>query len=144
MLQHTGVYDRASIRINRLHIRDPPNVRSYWSEHVFTLASQLLCSYTTCCQRIRNEEKHADGKRGCVELCTSSDASFILAALKLQEIGGIYKHFTRMAPADSEFLINLMGAKISKRIPYTERLLQLKGDWLLLCGFWLRAILTPA
>jgi hypothetical protein len=98
--------------------------------------SQLLCSYTICCQRIRNEEKSGDGKRSCVELCISSDASFILAALKYQEIGGIYKHFTRMTPTDFEFMINLTGPQISKRIPHTERLLQLNGNWLLHCGFF--------
>jgi hypothetical protein len=34
MLRRSGVYDRANILMNMLHIRHPPNVRSYWSEHV--------------------------------------------------------------------------------------------------------------
>jgi hypothetical protein len=38
----------------------------------------------------------------------------LLADLKFQEISGKYKRFTLVAPADFDFLINLIGMKIVK------------------------------
>jgi len=38
----------------------------------------------------------------------------LLTGLKFQEGSGQHKHFTRMAPADFELLINLVGPKIVK------------------------------
>jgi hypothetical protein len=47
MLRRSGVYDRKNIRTNRLHIRNPPYVRSYWSEHVVLFT--LRCSVAAEC-----------------------------------------------------------------------------------------------
>jgi len=53
----------------------------------------------------------------------------MLADLKLQELSGQYKKFTRMTPADFELLINIVDPKIVKRgtilrvaIPFQEKL----------------------
>ena len=53
----------------------------------------------------------------------------LLAGSKCREFSGRYKKFTRLAPADLELLINLVGPKIVKRdtrfrisIPVQERL----------------------
>jgi hypothetical protein len=49
--------------------------------------------------------------------------------LKFQETNGQYTNFTRIAPADFEFLINLIGPKIAEKdtiyraaVPVEERL----------------------
>jgi hypothetical protein len=49
----------------------------------------------------------------------------LLADLKCQEFSGKHKKCTRMAPADFELLIKLVGPKIVK-IPDCEQLLELK------------------
>jgi len=41
--------------------------------------------------------------------------SSLLADLNFQSVSGLYKIFTRMSPSKSEFLINLIGEKISKK-----------------------------
>ena len=35
--------------------------------------------------------------------------------LNFQSVSGLYKNFTRMSPSESEFLINLIRGKISKK-----------------------------
>jgi hypothetical protein len=40
--------------------------------------------------------------------------SSLLADLNFQSVSGLYKNFTRMSPSEFEFLINLIGEKISK------------------------------
>ena len=40
--------------------------------------------------------------------------SRLLADLNFQSVSGLYKDFTRMFPGEFEFLINLIGEKISK------------------------------
>lgn len=39
----------------------------------------------------------------------------LLLDLKFQAISGLYKNFTRMSPADFEYLINLIGPKIARK-----------------------------
>jgi hypothetical protein len=41
--------------------------------------------------------------------------SSLLADLNFQSVSGLYKNFTRMSPSEIEFLINLIGEKISKK-----------------------------
>jgi len=41
--------------------------------------------------------------------------SSLLADLNFQPVSGLYKNVTRMSPSESEFLINLIGEKISKK-----------------------------
>jgi hypothetical protein len=41
--------------------------------------------------------------------------SSLLADLNFVSVSGLYKNFTRMSPSDFEFLINLIGEKISKK-----------------------------
>jgi hypothetical protein len=41
--------------------------------------------------------------------------SSLLADLNFQSVRGLYKNFTRMSPSEFEFLINLIGEKISKK-----------------------------
>jgi len=41
--------------------------------------------------------------------------SSLLADLNFQPVSGLYKYFTRMSPSEFEFLINLIGGKISKK-----------------------------
>lgn len=62
---HTGVYYRASIRMNRCTFVIHQMFLATGRNMSLHVASQLVCSYTICCQRIRNEEKHADGRRSC-------------------------------------------------------------------------------
>ena len=38
-----------------------------------------------------------------------------LADLNFHSVSGLYKNFTRMSPCEFEFLINLIGKKISKK-----------------------------
>jgi hypothetical protein len=69
----------------------------------------------------------------------------LLADLKFQGISGQYKNCTLKAPADFEFMINLIGPKIEKKdiityratVPVEERLAAA-------LRFWLRANRTPA
>jgi len=42
-------------------------------------------------------------------------SSSLLADLNFQLVSGLYKNFTRMSPSKIEFLINLIGEKISKK-----------------------------
>jgi len=52
------------------------------------------------------------------QLYTSKDVysgSSLLADWNFQPVGGLYKNFTRMSPSGFEFLINLIGEKISKK-----------------------------
>ena len=41
--------------------------------------------------------------------------SSLLADLNFQQVSGLYKNFIRMSPSEIEFLINLIGEKISKK-----------------------------
>jgi len=41
--------------------------------------------------------------------------SSLLADWNFQPVSGLYKNFTRMSPSEFEFLINLIGKKISKK-----------------------------
>jgi len=41
--------------------------------------------------------------------------SSLLADFNFQSVNGLYKNFTRMSPSELEFLINLIGEKISKK-----------------------------
>ena len=41
--------------------------------------------------------------------------SSLLADWNFQSVSGLYKNFTRMSPSEFEFLINLIGEKISKK-----------------------------
>jgi hypothetical protein len=41
--------------------------------------------------------------------------SRLLADLNFQSVSGLYKNFTRMSPSEFEFLVNLIGEKISKK-----------------------------
>jgi len=41
--------------------------------------------------------------------------SSLLADLNFQPVSGLYKNFTRMSPSEFEFLINLIGKKISEK-----------------------------
>ena len=41
--------------------------------------------------------------------------SSLLADLNFQSVSGLYKNFTGMSPSEFEFLINLIGEKISKK-----------------------------
>ena len=41
--------------------------------------------------------------------------SSLLADLNFQSVIGLYKNFTRMSPSEFEFLIKLIGEKISKK-----------------------------
>ena len=52
------------------------------------------------------------------QLYTSSEVysgSRFLAELNFQSVSGLYKKFTRMYPSEFEFLINMIGEKISKK-----------------------------
>jgi hypothetical protein len=44
-----------------------------------------------------------------------SSGSRLLADLNFQSVSGLYKNFTRMSPSEFEFLIHLIGKKISKK-----------------------------
>jgi hypothetical protein len=46
-----------------------------------------------------------------------SDSS-VLADLNFQSVSGLYMNFTRMSPSEFEFLINLIGEKISKKTAF--------------------------
>jgi hypothetical protein len=51
------------------------------------------------------------------QLYTSRDvysSSSLLEGLNFLSVSGLYKNFTRMSPGEFEFLINLIGEKISK------------------------------
>jgi len=39
----------------------------------------------------------------------------LLADLNFQSVSELFKNFTRMSPSEFEFLINLIGEKISKK-----------------------------
>jgi hypothetical protein len=41
--------------------------------------------------------------------------SRLLADLNFQSVSGLYKNFTRMSPSEFEFLIHLIGEKVSKK-----------------------------
>jgi hypothetical protein len=41
--------------------------------------------------------------------------SSLLADMNFQSVSGLYKNFTRMSPSEYEFLVNLIGEKISKK-----------------------------
>jgi len=41
--------------------------------------------------------------------------SSYLANLNFQSVSGLYKNFTRISPSESEFVINLIGEKISEK-----------------------------
>ena len=41
--------------------------------------------------------------------------SSLLANWNFQSVNGLYKNFTRLSPSEFEFLINLIGEKISKK-----------------------------
>lgn len=43
-----------------------------------------------------------------------SHADNLLCDLKYQSVSGLYKNFTRMSPVDFEYLINMIGPKISR------------------------------
>jgi len=67
---------------------------------------------------LNNKEKRADGggKGNCTY--TSREVysgSSLLADLNFQLVSGLYKNFTRMSPSEFEFLINLIGEKISQK-----------------------------
>lgn len=47
----------------------------------------------------------------------------------MPRIFGRYKKLIRLAPADLELLINVVGPKIVKRIPDFEHLFQFKREW---------------
>ena len=50
------------------------------------------------------------------QLYTSREVySSLLADSNFQSVSGLYKNFTRMSPSEFEFLINLIGEKISKK-----------------------------
>jgi hypothetical protein len=65
--------------------------------------------------------------------------SSLLADLNFQLVSGLYKNFTRMSPTECEYLIHLIGEKISKKdttfqkaISVQERLalrLRFFGKW---------------
>ena len=69
--------------------------------------------------------------------------SGLLADWNFQSVSGLYKNFTRMPPSEFEFLINLIGEKISKkdtafrkaisaqeRLPLTQRFEKLYDTFL--------------
>jgi hypothetical protein len=41
--------------------------------------------------------------------------SSLLADLNFQSVGGLYKNLTRMSPSEFEYLVYLIGEKISKK-----------------------------
>jgi hypothetical protein len=45
----------------------------------------------------------------------------MLADLNFQEISGQYKNFTRMSAMDFEYLMNLIGPKVEKKVHVLEK-----------------------
>jgi hypothetical protein len=80
---------------------------------VFAVSSGCVHLYT-----LRFEEKEKRAAVVAKELHTSREVysgSSLLADLNFQSVGVLYKNFTRMSPSEFEFLINLIGEKISKK-----------------------------
>ena len=46
-----------------------------------------------------------------------------------QSVSGLYKNFTRMFPSEFEFLINLIGEKVSKKTQRSGKLFLFKKVW---------------
>jgi hypothetical protein len=56
--------------------------------------------------------------------------SSLLEDLNFQSVsGGLYKNFTRMSPTAFEFLIKLIGEKISKKTQRSGKPFLFKKDW---------------
>ena len=60
------------------------------------------------------------------EMCSGSS---LLADLNFQPVSGLYKNFTRMPPSEFEFLINLIGEKISKKTERSGKPFLFKKCW---------------
>jgi len=74
----------------------------------------------------RKNKKKSERTMKSRDICSGSD---LLNCLQEQEISGQYRNFIRMSSIDFEYLINLIGEKISKKdtnfrkaIPVKERL----------------------
>jgi hypothetical protein len=83
------------------------------SDVVFAASSGFVHLYTLHFKE--REKKRRWWKR---QLYTSREVysgSSLLAHLNFQSVSGLYKNFTRMSPSEFEFLINLIGEKISKK-----------------------------
>jgi len=55
--------------------------------------------------------------------------SSLLTDLNFQPVSGLYKDFTRLSPSEFEFLINLIGKKISKRTQRSGKPFLFKKGW---------------
>ena len=55
--------------------------------------------------------------------------SSLLADLNFQLVSGLYKNFTRMSPSEFEFLISLIGEKISKKTQRSGKPFLFKKGW---------------
>jgi hypothetical protein len=53
----------------------------------------------------------------------------LLADLNFQSVSGLYKHFTRMSPAEFESLSHLTGKIISKMIERSGKPFLFKNGW---------------
>jgi hypothetical protein len=80
---------------------------------VFAATSDFVHLYT-----LRFKEKRKERRWWQRQLYTSREVhsvSSLLADLNFQSVSRLYNNFTRMSPSEFEFLINLIGEKISKK-----------------------------
>jgi hypothetical protein len=84
------------------------------SDVVFAASSGFVHLHTLRCKE--KEKRAAVVAKITVHKQESVQHLSLLAELNFQSVSGLlYKNFTRMSPSESEFLINLIGEKISKK-----------------------------
>jgi len=55
--------------------------------------------------------------------------SSLLEDLNFQHVSGLYKNYSRVSPSEFEFLINLIGEKISKKTQHSGKPFLFKKVW---------------
>jgi len=78
---------------------------------VFAVSSGFVHLYTL---RFKGKEKSAGGGKGNCTQQGSVQRFEFAGRLNFQSVSGLYKNLTRMSHSEFEFLINLIGEKISK------------------------------
>jgi hypothetical protein len=100
---------------------------------VFAASSGFVHLYT-----LRFKEKEIELRWWQRQLYTSREVyngSSLLADLNFQSVSWLYKDFTGMSPSEFEFLINLIGEKISKKDTAFRKALSFRESFALTVRF---------